>query len=84
MLAAGADCIVVDIAHGDSLATMEMIQAIRRDFPQAQVMGGNVATADGTLRLIEAGAEAVKVGVGPGSICVTAWWRAPACPSSRR
>ena len=71
MLAAGADCIVVDIAHGDSLATMDMIRAIRRGFPQAQIIGGNVATADGTLRLIEAGADAVKVGVGPGSICVT-------------
>jgi IMP dehydrogenase len=71
VLAAGADCIVVDIAHGDSQATVEMVQAIRRHFPEAQVVGGNVATADGTLRLIEAGAHAVKVGVGPGSICVT-------------
>lgn len=71
LLEAGADCIVVDIAHGDSQQEIEMIKNIRRRFPQAQIIGGNVATADGTKRLIEAGADAVKVGVGPGSICVT-------------
>ena len=71
LLAAGADCIVVDIAHGDSQMIVNMIRAIKRRFPEAQVIGGNVATADGTLRLIEAGADAVKVGVGPGSICIT-------------
>ncbi len=71
VLAAGADCIVVDIAHGDSHLEIEMIQNIRRHFPEAQIIGGNVATADGTKRLIDAGADAVKVGVGPGSICIT-------------
>ena len=70
-LTAGADCIVVDIAHGDSHMEIGMIKNIRRHFPEAQIIGGNVATADGTKRLIEAGADAVKVGVGPGSICVT-------------
>ncbi len=71
MLEAGADCIVVDIAHGDSHLEIEMIKRIRRAFPEAQIIGGNVATADGTRRLIDAGADAVKVGVGPGSICIT-------------
>jgi IMP dehydrogenase len=71
VLEAGADCIVVDIAHGDSELEIEMIRNIRRSFPAAQIIGGNVATADGTKRLIEAGADAVKVGVGPGSICIT-------------
>jgi IMP dehydrogenase len=71
MLAAGADCIVVDIAHGDSKQEIEMIRAIRKHFPDAEVIGGNVASADGTRRLIDAGADAIKVGVGPGSICVT-------------
>jgi IMP dehydrogenase len=71
LLAAGADCIVVDIAHGDSQLEIEMIRAIRQHFPSAQIIGGNVATADGTRRLIDAGADAVKVGVGPGSICIT-------------
>lgn len=70
-LHAGADCIVVDIAHGDSHMEIEMVKNIRRHFPETQIIGGNVATADGTKRLIEAGVDAVKVGVGPGSICVT-------------
>ena len=70
-LQAGADCIVVDIAHGDSNLEIEMIQNIRKHFPSAQIIGGNVATGDGTKRLIDAGVDAVKVGVGPGSICIT-------------
>jgi len=70
-LEAGADCVVVDIAHGDSHLEIEMIKNIRSHFPDAQIVGGNVATADGTKRLIEAGVDAVKVGVGPGSICIT-------------
>ena len=71
MLEAGADCIVVDIAHGDSQLEIEMIKSICGHFPGAQIIGGNVATADGAKRLIDAGADAVKVGVGPGSICIT-------------
>lgn len=71
LLNAGADCIVVDIAHGDSKLEIEIIRQIRKNFPQAQIIGGNVATAEGTQRLIDAGADAVKVGVGPGSICIT-------------
>ncbi len=71
VLEAGADCIVVDIAHGDSHLEIEMIKNIRRGFPGAQIIAGNVATADGTRRLIDAGADSVKVGVGPGSICIT-------------
>ena len=71
VLKAGADCIVVDIAHGDSHLEIEMIQNIRKNHPEAQIIGGNVATADGTKRLIDAGVDAVKVGVGPGSICIT-------------
>jgi IMP dehydrogenase len=71
LLEAGADCIVVDIAHGDSELEMAIIQAARKSFPSAQIIGGNVSTADGTQRLIDAGVDAVKVGVGPGSICIT-------------
>ena len=70
-LQAGADCIVVDIAHGDSHLEIDMIKNIRKHFPKAQIIGGNVATGDGTKRLIDAGVDAVKVGVGPGSICIT-------------
>ncbi|HEY3475592.1 MAG TPA: IMP dehydrogenase, partial [Anaerolineales bacterium] len=71
VLEAGADCLVVDIAHGDSHLEIEMIENIRKHFAGAQIVAGNVATADGTKRLIDAGADAVKVGVGPGSICIT-------------
>lgn len=71
LLEAGADCIVVDIAHGDSRLELEIIGKIRKNFPKGQIIGGNVATAEGTRRLIEAGVDAVKVGVGPGSICIT-------------
>ena len=71
LLEAGADCIVVDIAHGDSELEIDIIKDIRKHFPAAQIIGGNVATAEGTQRLIDAGVDAVKVGVGPGSICIT-------------
>lgn len=71
LLQAGADCIVVDIAHGDSQLELDMLKNIHKHFPEAQIIGGNVATADGTKRLIDAGVDAVKVGVGPGSICIT-------------
>ncbi len=70
-LQAGADCIVVDVAHGDSELELDMLKNIRKRFPEAQIIGGNVATADGAKRLIDAGADAIKVGVGPGSICIT-------------
>ncbi len=71
LLEAGADCIVVDIAHGDSKMEIDIIRAARKQFPSAQIIGGNVATAEGAQRLIDAGVDAVKVGVGPGSICIT-------------
>jgi len=71
LLEAGTDCIVVDIAHGDSKLEIDVIRGIRKSFPKAQIIGGNVATAEGTQRLIDAGVDAVKVGVGPGSICIT-------------
>lgn len=71
LLEAGVDVIVIDIAHGDSKLEIDMIKLIRKHFPQAQLIGGNVATAEGTQRLIDAGVDAVKVGVGPGSICIT-------------
>jgi IMP dehydrogenase len=71
LLEADVDCIVVDIAHGDSQQEIDIIINIRKSFPNAQIVGGNVATAEGTQRLIDAGVDAVKVGVGPGSICIT-------------
>lgn len=71
LLEAGADVIVVDIAHGHSDNTIMAVKALRREFGDIEIIAGNVATAEGTRDLIEAGADAVKVGVGPGSICIT-------------
>lgn len=65
------DFVVVDTAHGDSKRVVETVTAVRKAYPNICVVGGNVATKEGTQRLIEAGAHAVKVGVGPGSICTT-------------
>jgi len=70
-LEAGADVLVVDVAHGHTSYTMEMIKAIKQEFPTARVIAGNVSTAEGVRDLAEAGADAVKVGVGSGSICIT-------------
>jgi len=69
--AAGVDLIVVDTAHGHSSGVISMVREIKRTFPDLEVVAGNVATAEATRDLIEAGADAVKVGIGPGSICTT-------------
>jgi len=71
LLKAGADVIAIDSAHGHSRNVLEAIRETRRVFPECQVVAGNVATAEGTEALIKAGAHAVKIGVGPGSICTT-------------
>ena len=68
---AGVDVIVVDTAHGHSRGVLEAVRAIKKNFPDVQIVAGNVATADGYEALIDAGADAVKVGIGPGSICTT-------------
>jgi IMP dehydrogenase len=71
LVAAGCDLIVVDTAHGHSTAVIESVAALRSRYKDLQLMAGNVATANATVSLIEAGADAIKVGVGPGSICTT-------------
>jgi IMP dehydrogenase len=71
LLHAGADVICVDTAHGHSKAVIEAVAEIRKTFPKAQLIAGNVATAEGALAMAKAGANAVKVGMGPGSICTT-------------
>ena len=71
LLEAGVDVLVLDIAHGHADHCIEMVQSIRARFPSAQVIAGNVATRDGARDLAEAGADAIKVGIGPGSICTT-------------
>jgi len=68
---AGVDVLVVDTSHGHSQGVLDRVQWIKRKYPQVQVVGGNIATADGAKALADHGADAVKVGVGPGSICTT-------------
>ena len=71
LIAAGVDLIVIDTAHGHSLSVLQAVERLRTYAPEAQILAGNVATAAGTRALIAAGADAVKVGIGPGSICTT-------------
>jgi len=71
LIEAECDLIIVDTAHGHNKMVSETIRQIKRDAPKAQVIAGNVATADATQALIDAGADGVKVGIGPGSICTT-------------
>jgi len=71
LAAAGVDAIVVDTAHGHSAGVIERVRWVKRHYPQIDVIGGNIATGAAALALVEAGADAVKVGIGPGSICTT-------------
>ncbi len=71
LVAAGVDVIVVDTAHGHSQGVLDRVRWVKRNFPGIQVIGGNIATAEAALALVDAGADAVKVGIGPGSICTT-------------
>jgi len=71
LVAAGCDLICIDTAHGHSAGVLEVVRTTRKNFPQIQLVAGNVATGAATLALIAAGVDAVKVGVGPGSICTT-------------
>ena len=71
LVEAGVDILVVDTAHGHSQGVIERVRWVRKHFPQMQIIGGNIVTADAAKALVDAGADAVKVGVGPGSICTT-------------
>lgn len=71
LAAAGVDVIVVDTAHGHSAGVIDRVRWVKKHYPNIQVIGGNIATAAAARALVEAGADAVKVGIGPGSICTT-------------
>ncbi len=71
LIDAGVDVLVVDSAHGHSEGVLKQVQFLKKEYQNIQVIGGNVATAEGALALAKAGADAVKVGIGPGSICTT-------------
>jgi len=71
LVRAGVDVLVVDTAHGHSQGVIERVRWVKKHYPQVDVIGGNIATGEAALALVEAGADAVKVGIGPGSICTT-------------
>jgi IMP dehydrogenase len=71
LVKAGVDALVVDTAHGHSAGVIERVRWVKKNYPQIDVIGGNIATGAAALALVEAGADAVKVGIGPGSICTT-------------
>ncbi len=71
LLEAGVDLIVVDTSHGHSRGVLDMIMRLKKQWPDLQVIGGNIVTPEGALDLVKAGADGVKVGIGPGSICTT-------------
>jgi len=71
LVEAGVDLLVVDTAHGHSVNVLETVKAIKAKYPEQQVMAGNIATAEAAKALMDAGADALKVGIGPGSICTT-------------
>ncbi|TBW54641.1 IMP dehydrogenase [Marinobacter halodurans] len=71
LVEAGVDVIVIDTAHGHSRGVIERVRWTKQNYPDVQVIGGNIATADAAIALADAGADAVKVGIGPGSICTT-------------
>src|SRR5699024_29490 len=71
LVEAGVDVIVVDTAHGHSRGVLDRVAWVKKNFPQIQVIGGNIATGAAAKALVEAGADGVKVGIGPGSICTT-------------
>jgi IMP dehydrogenase len=71
LVEAGVDAIIVDTAHGHAQGVLDRVRWVKRTYPQIEVVGGNIATADGARALVDHGADAVKVGIGPGSICTT-------------
>ena len=68
---AGVDVVIVDTAHGHSQGVLDRVTWVKKNYPNLQVIGGNIATADAALALVDAGADGIKVGIGPGSICTT-------------
>src|SRR3954471_18386370 len=71
LIEAGVDVVVVDTAHGHAQGVLDRVKWVKKNFPKTQVIGGNIATASGAKALVDHGADAVKVGIGPGSICTT-------------
>ena len=77
LVKAGVDALVVDTAHGHSKGVIDRVRWVKQNFPHVEVIGGNIATGAAALALVEAGADAVKVGIGPGSICTCPLYTSP-------
>jgi IMP dehydrogenase len=82
LVKAGVDAIVVDTAHGHSQGVIERVRWVKQNYPQVDVIGGNIATGGAALALVEAGADGVKVGIGPAPSAPRASWPAWACRRS--
>ena len=80
LVEAGVDCLFIDTAHGHSVKVIETVSILRNEFPDVAIVAGNVVTPDATVDLIKAGADGVKIGVGPGSICTTRVIAGVGCP----
>lgn len=80
LVEAGVDCLFIDTAHGHSVKVIETVSILRKKFPEVGIVAGNVVTADATVDLIKAGADGIKIGVGPGSICTTRVIAGVGCP----
>lgn len=80
LVEAGVDCLFIDTAHGHSVKVLDTVFALRKEFPEVAIVAGNVVTADATVDLIKAGADGIKIGVGPGSICTTRIIAGVGCP----
>lgn len=82
LVEAGVDCLFIDTAHGHSTRVVDSVSLLRKEFPEVSIVAGNVVTSDATKDLLEAGADGVKVGVGPGSICTTRVIAGVGCPQA--
>jgi IMP dehydrogenase len=71
LVAAGCRVVCIDVAHGDSILCVEMVSYVHKQYPDVLLIAGNIATAEGAMRLVNAGADVIKVGIGPGSLCTT-------------
>jgi IMP dehydrogenase len=71
LIDAGVDCLVIDTAHGHSQHVLDQVARLKKEYPNVSIVAGNIATTDGAKALIDAGADGIKVGIGPGSICTT-------------
>lgn len=80
LVEAGVDCLFIDTAHGHSVKVIDSVTVLSKEFPEVDIVAGNIVTADATVDLIKAGADGIKVGVGPGSICTTRVIAGVGCP----